>query len=133
MKITLNNKEKLDYFYRSLCNTVFTGFFSGAYGIYIDYSEADYIFAKTRLVDSKRNINPCIEDVLLEMLMCGKNIVFIDTEDDNKEYHIDIKQLLKQVPKTIPDVLIDFYREEDDAASGDVLLQTVIFGEVIYA
>lgn len=133
MKIVLNKKEILDYFYRSLCNTVFTGFFGGAYGIEISYSEVDYISAKNKLINSKKNISPCIEDVLLEMLMCGKNIVFIDTEDDNKEYHIDIKQLLKQVPKTIPDVLIDFYKEEDDAASGDVLLQTVIFGEVIYA
>lgn len=124
MTITLTNEESEEYFYNALCNGA--GYIQG-HGVYIDYDENDYDEAKNKLS------NPCIEDVLMQILRDGKELKLVDEEGEG-EYtrSITLKDVHDRVQKTDLGHLQDMIDENDDAITADVILQTVFLEDVIF-
>ena len=126
MKIQLTKKESLDFFHSSLCNAIGTGYMNG-YGIELQYNSAEYKESRKKLME------PCFEDVLIQMLKDGYKLTMLDIENEG-EYTktIDINTVYERVCKTPVDHLVDMINEEDDVTTADVILQTVFYNEVIF-
>ena len=124
MEITLSTQESEEYFYNALCNGLG---YMGGYGLSIDYNAKDYKAAKEKLT------NPCYEDVFMQMLRDGGTLTLVDIECDG-EYtrSITIKDIHERVQKTDIKHLMDMIKENDDAITADVIIQTVFFNEVIF-
>lgn len=124
MTITLTPKESEEYFYNALCNGL--GYISG-YGLSIDFDKSQYKVAKEKLT------NPCYEDVFMQMLRDGGTLTLVDEECDG-EYtrSVTLKDVHERVPKTEMSHLMDMVKENDDATTADVILQTVFYEEIIF-
>ena len=118
--LNLSNKKCIEIFHSALCNGL--GYISG-YGISIDCDRDAYNDARAKL-DS-----PAIEDVLIQVLKDGEVLKFIDGEGDETT-EVNLEMVLERVPKVDLDTLMDMIEEQDDAITADVILQTVIYGEV---
>jgi hypothetical protein len=124
MKITLTKKESEELFYNSLCNGL--DYISG-HGIELDYSNSDYEKAKSNWKTY------CHEDVLMQILRDGNTLKIIDHECDG-EYNefITLENVHSRVQNTPTDHLMDAINENDDAETADVILQTVIYEDIIF-
>ena len=124
MEITLSTQESEEYFYNALCNGLG---YMGGYGLSIDYNANEYKAAKEKLT------NPCYEDVFMQMLRDGGTLTLVDIECDG-EYtrSITINDIHERVQKTDIRHLMDMIKENDDAITADVIIQTVFFNEVIF-
>jgi len=123
MKITLTHEESEKYFHTALCNSLD---YLGSYGIELEYDNDAYKVSKAKL-DS-----PCFEDVLLQLLKDGGTLKFIDNESGMDEVEITIDDVYERVQNTPLSHLVDMINEHDDAETGDVVLQTVIYNEVVF-
>ncbi len=125
MEIKLTPQESEKYFHNSLCNSL--NYMRG-YGLLIDYNKEEYKIAKESLGGQ-----PCYEDVLMEILRKGGKLTLIDKESDG-EYtrSITLKEIHERVQQTDPNHLIDMISENDDATTGDCILQTVFFEDIIF-
>ena len=123
MKIALNSAESEEYFYNSLCNGL--GYL-GQYGIELSYDENKYKSSRKKLE------SPCYEDVLMQMLRDGHALTFTDTECGMDQVSVTLADVHKKVSLTEPRHLIDMSEGQDDADTADVILQTVIYGEVVF-
>jgi hypothetical protein len=123
MKVELTKEESEKMFLDALCNG--SGELAG-YGISIDYTDEAYAQAKKSLE------NPCREDVWMQILKDGNELTFLDAEDEDNTQVITIKDVHEKVQKTPHSHLMDMINENDDAITSDCILQTVIFGDVIY-
>jgi hypothetical protein len=57
----------------------------------------------------------------------------IDEEDEDNSYPpITLTEVHERVSKTPLDHLLDMIKEDDDACTADVILQTVFFNDVVY-
>lgn len=136
MKIILTHQEAEKFFHSALCNGMSM---MAGYGIQIDYNEKDYREAKLSLKDyMKKGIvettDICLEDVWVQILRIGKELKFINSEDeDRKIVAINIEQVYKRLPKVPIRHLADMVTGDDDAITADVILQTVFYGEVLYS
>jgi len=117
MKFTL--EEVYDIFHTSLCNGL--PYIQG-YGLYLDYDEYEYDNAKTKL------INPCYEDILIQILKDGGTLIIAD----NEEHKITKDEVIKRMKDVPFDTIVNFIQEIDDATDADNVIQTITFGEVIY-
>ena len=126
MKIQLEKQEALDIFHTSLCNVYGTGYFNG-YGLEFIWDEDEYKKAKEKLQ------SPCFEDVILQIIKDGGTLGVLDHECDG-EYnaHINEAIILDRMDQVPPQRLLNIINEEDDADDADAVLQTLLYGEVIF-
>jgi len=126
MKIQLEKQEALDIFHTSLCNVYGTGYFNG-YGLEFIWDEDEYKKAKENLQ------SPCFEDVILQIIKDGGTLGVLDHECDG-EYnaHINEAIILDRMDQVPPQRLLNIINEEDDIDDADAVLQTLLYGEVIF-
>jgi hypothetical protein len=126
MKIQLEKQEALDIFHTSLCNVYGSGYFNG-YGLEFIWDDDDYKKAKGKLQ------NPCFEDVLLQIIKDGGTLGVVDHECDG-EYnaHINEAIILDRMDQVPAQRLLNIINEEDDIDDADAVLQTLLYGEVIF-
>ena len=124
MKILLTQTESEDYFLNALCNGLHE---LAGYGIELDYNEDEFKLSRASLGPNA----PCFEDILLQMLRDGYKLDFIDTESEEIT-SITIQDVHNKVQETDTRHLMDMINEQDDSVTADVILQTVIYGEVIF-
>ena len=130
-KITLTAQLSEELFYNALCNGL--GYMCTGYGLSVDYNKADYKNAKAKLMSDPSEFGGvCYEDVLLQILRDGNTISLVDEEGGEDTVSITLSDVHTRVQNTPVDYLMQMINEEDDAATSDVILQTVFLGEVIY-
>ena len=124
MKIELTNEESEEFFYNSLCNSL--GYMSG-YGLELEFDIIKYKEAQAKLT------NPCYEDVLMQLLRDGNELTLVDVEGEgDMTRSINIQDVHERVKLTSTPHLIDMVQENDDATTGDVIIQTVFYSDVIF-
>ena len=124
MMISLTPTESEDYFLNALCNGLHE---LGNYGIELDYNEDEFKLSRASLGPNA----PCFEDILMQMLRDGYKLDFTDTEAEETT-SITMHDVYAKVQTTDAHHLLDMINEQDDAVTADVILQTVIYGEVIF-
>ena len=124
MKIILEPAESETYFYNALCNGL--GYICSGYGLLYDYDNDDYIAARKALE------NPCIEDVLMQILRDGKTLSLVDEEGGEDKWTITLADVHERVSNTPTVHLMNMINENDDAETADVILQVVFMKEIIF-
>jgi len=124
MKITLTPQESEEYFQNALCNGLHE---IGHYGIELDYVEEEYKKSRSSMGPNA----PCFEDVLMQMLRDGYKLAFTDTEAEETTF-ITIEDVHEKVQHADTRHLLDMVNEQDDSITADVILQTVLYGEVVF-
>jgi hypothetical protein len=129
-QIKLTNEQSEEYFLNALCNGL--GQLSG-YGIEVDVHDEDYMTAKKQLKEKNPNNAICYEDIYMQVLKNGKKITFEDIEGDG-EYtkSITLQDVHEKVQNTPFEHLTAMIEENDDAETADVILQTVLYDEIIF-
>jgi hypothetical protein len=130
MEIKLTKEEKLNFFYDALCNGLGSLRY---YNLQLEFNEEDYFEFKKKLTEENPKSAVCYEDVLMEMIKNGKVLNIIDEGYDG-EYNaiISLDTILSNMEKTPIENLMNIYNENADAWDADVLLQTVLYGEIIF-
>jgi len=98
----------------------------------LEYGSAAYAEAKESLRQRKPDETLCWEDVITEMLRIGKTLTFIDVEDEEIIYLVNLETIRKNVAKIEVHHLNAMLNERDDGITHDSILQTLIMGEIIY-
>lgn len=130
MNINLTTAESEKFFYNALCNSL--DYFRG-YGFQLDYETEDYKQAKANWLDKNPGETACREDVYLQILKDGKTLTFVDVENVGEYTRVvALADVHDRVCKAPSQNLIAMNNEEDDAGDGDIILQTVLFEEVIF-
>ena len=124
LKISLTNELSEEIFYNALCNSM--DYMCNSYGLDLWYKEADYKNAKAKLT------NPCIEDVWMQMLRDGCKIGLKDLEGGEDTAYIKLDTIHERVKNVPITHLLDMIDENDDATTGEVVLQIVFLNEIIY-
>ena len=128
MKIVLTPQESEQYFYDAVCNGLGELCY---YDLELDYNDNEYKEAKQKLGEASPGIVICYEDVLMEMLRSGKKLWIVDMGEDDR-FPITLDLIHERVQETPHRHLMDAVNECGDATTADCILQTVIYGEVIY-
>src|SRR5882757_3522295 len=92
MKIVLTKDESERYFHTALCNAVSMGYMR-SYGLELTCNKEEYSAAKTKLIE------PCMEDVWLQILKDGGTLSFEDKEGSEGIKSITLKQVHTRVAK----------------------------------
>lgn len=130
-QIVLTPQESEQYFHNALCNSL--SYIESGYGLELEYSKEKYQSAKENWKANNPDSFPCIEDVLSQILKDGGELTLTDIEGDGEMTRtITLKDVHERVPKTPLSHLVAMIEEQDDATTGDILLQTVFYDEVIY-
>jgi len=136
MKITLSKEETLEIIHNALCNGL--GWIGG-YGISVSNTKAEYEEAKKSLSEDdksefqkKHNMGFCYEDVLTKILKDGKALKFYDSEQEE-----DVQFTLEEATERLQDEsvaqhVLDMMNENDDAITADCILQTAMYGEIVF-
>lgn len=98
----------------------------------LEHGSDAYAEAKESLRQRKPDETLCWEDVITEMLNIGKTLTFIDVEDEEIIYLVNLETIRKNVAKIEVHHLNAMLYEQDDAITHDSILQTLIMGEIIY-
>lgn len=131
MKILLTPTEAENLFHDALCNAL--NYMETGYDLELTYSDADYNTAKSNIkAQIGENISMCYEDVLMQILRDGNTLKIIDHDSDSYTCSITITDVHKRVALTPFKHLLDAINENGDASTGDCILQSVFFGEVIF-
>lgn len=130
VEITLSTEKAEHFFYLALCNTVSTGWMAG-YGLFVSWDGDAYKAAKAKLVEAKKET--CSEDILMQILRDGGTLSFID-EESGGEYTrtVTLADIHEKAKNTPAEHLLNFINEDDDVVTGDVLLQTILYGEIMF-
>jgi hypothetical protein len=122
LTINLTNELSEEIFFDCLCNGL--GQLSG-YDIELEFDANHYKDAKEKLT------SPCYEDVIMQILRDGNPLQFIDMAGDETKtiYLQDVHECVKKAP--IEDLLA-VINEDSDANNSDIILQSVLYGEVIF-
>jgi hypothetical protein len=98
----------------------------------LDYSDKDV--KKARASWNKKNPKnpPCREDIWMEILRTGGTLVFEDEENDG-EYtrKIVLSDVHSKMGLTPIEHLSAMINEQDDAETGDIIIQSVLYDGVI--
>jgi hypothetical protein len=124
LKISLTNELSEEIFFNALCNSM--DYMCSSYGLDLRYKESDYRNAKAKLT------NPCIEDVLMQMLRDGIKLGLKDIEGGEDTVYITLDTIHERVKNVPLDHLLAMIEENDDAETGDVVLQIVFLNEIMY-
>lgn len=125
----ITNEQSLEFFHSALCNAEGTSYME-SYGISLEYNEHDYNTAKENL--KKENKSICTEDVLIQILKEGGNLVYKDNEGSEDDAIININDVYERVPKVPNDTLQEMINGNDDANTADIILQIVFYKEIIF-
>lgn len=121
MKIILAPEEAEKIFFDALCNSL--GGLESYYGFQLEYD--------TDLYYKVRETGDCYEDVLMKILRCGGKLT-LNTKGYLEDKPIGLKEVHNRVQKTTSKHLMDAILEQGDYTTGDEVLQTVFFKEVIF-
>lgn len=80
------------------------------------------------------DMNQCIEEIWADVLLKGGKLVVTDNEDE-KKYSINMDKVLKGYSKCYeisPQTMVNFEEENEDMWDGFNLMQSILFGEIIY-
>lgn len=125
-QIILTNEECENIFHNALCNVMGSNYMEG-YGLQWEYNPSSYKRAKEVLT------NPSYEDVLLQILKNGGELTLKDFEGDGAHTKtITIKDVYEKLPKTPFKSLSDIINGYDDVETGDVIIQTIFYNEIIF-
>jgi hypothetical protein len=125
MKIILEPRESESIFHDALCNGLGC---LGQYGIDLDYNEDEYKSSRSKIGPNA----PCFEEVLMQMLHDGYSLTFTDTENGEDEVNVTLNDIHEKVQLTESRHLLDIINETGDSGTADAVLQTVLYGEVIF-
>ena len=128
MTINLTPQEAENHFYDAMCNGL--GELS-YYDLELEYDDQEYKDAKQRLEVKTPGIEVCWEDVLMEILRNGDKLWIVDMNDDER-HPITLELIHERVQNTPIRHLMDAINENGDATTADCIIQTVVYGEVIY-
>ena len=128
MNINLTHEESEAHFYNAICNGLGELRY---YDLELDYEAKEYKAAKQQLNTKQPDTQACWEDVLMEMLRSG-NILWIVDPNDNERHPITLDLVHDRVQQTPTRHLMNAINENDDATTADCIIQTVIYGDVIY-
>jgi hypothetical protein len=128
MNINLTHEESEAHFYNAICNGLGELKY---YDLDLDYDAKEYKAAKQQLSDKQPDTQACWEDVLMEMLRSNNTLWIVD-ENDNERHPITLDLVHERVQQTPVNHLMNAINENDDATTADCIIQTVIYGEVIY-
>ena len=128
MNINLTHEESEAHFYNAICNGLGELKY---YDLDLDYDAKEYKAAKQQLNTKQPDTQACWEDVLMEMLRSGNTLWIVD-ENDNERHPITLDLVHERVQQTPTRHLMNAINENDDATTADCIIQTVIYGEVIY-
>lgn len=137
MQIILEKTEVLEFIYNALCNSL--GYIRG-YGLELQISQSEYQAAKESLTEEDKsefqkrfNSKWCYEDVLKKHLANGHALQFRDLENhEDASFTLDEAIERLNANKDIADHLLAMANENDDAETGDCILQTCLYGKVIF-
>jgi hypothetical protein len=128
MNINLTHEESEAHFYNAICNGLGELRY---YDLELDYDAKEYKAAKQQLSNKQPDTQACWEDVLMEMLRSGNTLWIVD-ENDNERHPITLDLVHERVQQTPVNHLMNAINENDDATTADCIIQTVVYGEVIY-
>ncbi len=144
MHITATTEEKLKVVFSCLCSGL--PYFVD-YGFKLDYSTPEYVKARKSLEAKKARGEwqdyfggekgtgtICIEDIQTEMLRMGFTLKFKGGEG-NKASHVtplNLEVIERNWDKVNQRHLADMMNENDDANTADIIMQGLLFGEVVY-
>jgi hypothetical protein len=123
LKISLTNELSEEIFFNALCNSM--DYMCSSYGLDLRYKESDYKNAKAKLT------NPCIEDVWMQMLRDGSKIGLKDLEGGMGTEYITLDTIHERVKNVPITDLLDMIDENDDATTGEIVLQIVFLNEIM--
>lgn len=129
MEIKLSREEKINIFHTALCNGIN---FIGDYGLILEFDSTEYEKAKENL--STKDLNfICREDVWIEMLKMGYSLTFTDYEiEDEYTAIISLQDVLHNIEKTPTENILNIQQGQDDAYDADAVIQSVLYGEIIF-
>ena len=131
MKILLTHEESESFFYDSLCNSL--GYVESGYDLELTCKDEDYNTAKSHLrAQLGPDVTICYEDVLLQILKDGNTLTLTDHGYGSYTSTITLKDVHEKVATAPINHLLDMVNENGDACTGDVILQSVFFGDVIF-
>ena len=128
MNINLTHEESEAHFYNAICNGLGELRY---YDLELDYDAKEYKAAKQQLSDKQPDTQACWEDVLMEMLRSNNTLWIVDP-NDSERHPITLDLVHERVQQTPTRHLMNAINENDDATTADCIIQTVIYGEVIY-
>lgn len=96
-------------------------------GVELEYDDLHYAEARAALKEP----DPCIEDVQVQMLRTGQSLFFIDTEND-EAVELNLELIQKNWSKARPKDLLDYINEDYDAQTSENIMQTLLYGEVVF-
>ena len=128
MNINLTHEESEAHFYNAICNGLGELRY---YDLELDYEAKEYKAAKQQLNTKQPDTQACWEDVLMEMLRSGNKLWIVDP-NDNERHPITLDLVHERVQQTPTRHLMNAINENDDATTADCIIQTVIYGDVIY-
>lgn len=123
MKLHLTKKDILSIFHTALCNGLSELYYHG-----IDWNVDNRKYSNSK----KKTGSSCLEDNVIQLLKDKHPIQFIDTEGGEYNVDLTIEQVYKNLPLTPIQNLINIINETDDAYDADAVLQTVLYGEIIF-
>ena len=129
MEIKLTHAESEKYFYNALCNGL--GQFE-SYGGRLSLKKECYLDSRKELQEKDSKAFICIEDVYMQGLRMGRHLFYKDEEDESLNCSICIEDIHNKVCNTPSFHLQNMINKNDDADTADVILQTVVFSEVIF-
>lgn len=125
MHISATIDEKIKTVYDCLC----TGMpYFGDYGFEMGWSPSEYANARATVCDNDGAC--CYEDVLKEMLQRGNTITF--KSDDDGAYKLNRVTIENNWDKVPMHRIVEMIDETFDAITADVIMQSILFGEVVY-
>ena len=136
MKLLLEKSEKEKFFFNALCNGLH---YFNQYGVELDWKAIDYDNAKKELEENPKLAESwgsggtvCFEDVLMQVLKMGKTLHIIDHEESIDNVSITLEDMYVNIEFTPFVHFNDMIQERDDAITGDVILQSVFFKDIIF-
>ena len=131
MKIVFTPTEAENLFYDALCNAL--NYVESGYDLELVYSDTDYNTAKSNLkAQNGDNIGICYEDILMQILRDGNRLELKDNDAECYTRSITLDDVHEKVSLTPIEHLLDAINENGDASTGDCIIQSVFFGEVIF-
>lgn len=129
-QIVLTQEEALKAFHTALCDVYGSGWFNG-YGLEFEYDDAAYEAARKKLKEAGES--PCIEDVFLQIIKDGGELKVNDVEgegDNNGSF--TLQKIVDNISTTPFDHMADYLNEQGDVITADVILQSILYREIIF-
>lgn len=125
MKIKATLEEKLDIVHTALCNGL--GWMK-AYDLEFEI-DGDKEQADKNLEEKGKYV--CIEHFIIEVIRLGGSLQVKDYNDD-EIHHLNLESIEENFDNIDFKHLLDVINKNDDVITADCILQTLIYGDIIY-